>query len=248
MEKYRETGLRAVIKKRLAHFDLDVSVECLPGEILAVVGPSGAGKSTLLRCISGLEKPDQGEIICNGTIWSQGDRSLQSPQKRRIGLLFQDALLFPHMSLQENILFVCKQQDKALELLESMGIAHLKDRKPHQISGGERQRGALCQVLARKPHLLLLDEPFSALDVENRLALRERLISIPVEWNIPTLLVTHDLVDAMTMAGRIISLINGREDPRWLERQNALLSKDLEALSSTINKKKAHGKRVVEAA
>ncbi len=248
MKNTSETGLSAVIKKRLTHFDLDVSLECPAGKILAVVGPSGAGKSTLLRCISGLEKPDQGEIRCNDILWSKDDRSLQTPQKRRIGLLFQDALLFPHMSLLENILFVCKQHDKALELLESMGISHLKDRKPHQISGGERQRGALCQVLARKPRLLLLDEPFSALDVENRLALRERLINIPVEWNIPTLLVTHDLVDAMTMAGRIISLINGREDPHWLERQNDLLAKDLETISSTVNKHKSTQKCVGEAA
>ncbi len=243
-----EPGLHAVIRKKLTHFDLDVTLQCGRGEILAVVGPSGAGKSTLLRCIAGLEKPDDGEIRCDGKVWSRAERFMLKPQQRRIGLLFQDALLFPHMSLLENIQFVCKQEKEALNLLESMGIAHLKDSKPRQISGGERQRGALCQVLARKPRLLLLDEPFSALDVENRLSLRERLMSITAEKNIPALLVTHDLVDAMTMAGRIISLINGREDSRWLERQQELLAQDLEAVSNNINQPNAKKKYVDEAA
>ena len=219
-------GLRATVVKRLARYTLDVSLHCEPGELLALVGPSGAGKTTVLRCLAGLDAPDAGEIHCNGETWSVGRRLLRKPQARCVGLLSQDALLFPHMTVLRNVEFAMERGDDALSYLAALGVAHLRNSKPHAISGGERQRVALCQVLARRPRLLLLDEPFSALDVENRLALRARLLAVRDEQRLPIIHVTHDLEDAVTMADRVISLHDGREDPGWLERQLDLLERN----------------------
>ena len=216
-------GLRARIVKRLAHFDLDVTLECGPGELVALVGPSGSGKTTALRCLAGLEVPDGGEIAFAGATWSRGRTILRTVQKRRVGLLAQDAPLFPHMTVLRNVAFALSGGGDPLRLLTEMGIDHLRDRRPHQLSGGERQRAALCQVLAGRPGLLLLDEPFSALDVENRLALRDRLLALRDEWGVPVVHVTHDLEEAAAIADRVVSLRGGREDPDWLERQLDLL-------------------------
>jgi len=111
-----------------------------------------------------------------------------------------------------------------------MGIGHLQNKHPHQISGGERQRAALCQTLARRPKLLLLDEPFSALDIENRHALRQKLLAIQKQWDLPIIQVTHDLIEAMALSTRIISLQNGSEDSTWLQKQKALIAKDIQQL------------------
>lgn len=218
-------GLDAVLIKKLAHFSLDIALSCPPGEMLALVGPSGSGKTTALRCLAGLETPDAGEVRFDDELWSSGRKLLARPQARRVGLLSQDALLFPHMTVLGNVRFAqCGEGDPML-LLQALGVDHLRERRPHQISGGERQRVALCQVLARRPRLLLLDEPFSALDVENRLALRERLQAVREEQNIPVVHVTHDLAEAMTTADRVVSLRAGREDPDWLERQLELMER-----------------------
>jgi molybdate transport system ATP-binding protein len=111
-----------------------------------------------------------------------------------------------------------------------MGIGHLHNKRPHQISGGERQRAALCQTLARRPKLLLLDEPFSALDIENRHALRQRLLDIQRQWALPIIQVTHDLIEALASSARIISLREGREDEAWLQRQKKHIAKDIHLL------------------
>jgi len=219
-------GLHAAVRKRLADFALDVELSCAPGELLALVGPSGAGKTTLLRCLAGLETPDSGEIGFAGEVWSRGRRLLRTPQQRRLGLLAQDAPLFPHMTVLENVEFAMAPGDDARGLLAELGVAHLLRRRPHEISGGERQRVALAQVLARRPRLLLLDEPFSALDVENRLALRQRLLALRATGVAPILHVTHDLAEALALATRVVSLRDGREDPAWLARQMELLARE----------------------
>ncbi|TVM31567.1 ATP-binding cassette domain-containing protein [Oceanidesulfovibrio marinus] len=217
-------SLHATLHKNLQHFRLELRLDCGDGELLAIVGPSGSGKTTVLRCLAGLETLDDGEIRFGQETWCQGNRRHMTPQRRRVGLLSQDALLFPHMTLLQNVHFAAAQDMvPPSALLASMGLEHLQDCKPHEVSGGERQRAALCQVLARMPRLLLLDEPFSALDVENRFILRKRLHAIRTTWKIPVILVTHDLAEATAMADTVLSLRNGREDPAWLERQLRLL-------------------------
>ncbi len=221
--------LCATIRKALPHFTLEVELACGPGEMVALVGPSGAGKSTVLRCLAGLERLDDGAIHFGESRWAVRGRRSLPPQLRGVGLLAQDAPLFPHMSVFHNARFAAPKKFAsradidALALLESLGIAHLRHHKPHEISGGERQRAALCQTLMRRPQLLLLDEPFSALDVENRLTLRAKLLEIKDRRAIPIILVTHDLVDGMAMADRVISLRCGREDPGWLQKQLRML-------------------------
>lgn len=220
------SGLRAFLVKKLAHFTLRAELHCAPGELVALVGPSGAGKTTVLRCLAGLEAMDGGEISFNGAVWNSGRRKPCKIQARRVGLLSQECLLFPHMSVRSNVAFALNRGEDPMPLLQGLGVAHLRDRKPHEISGGERQRVALCQVLARRPQLLLLDEPFSALDVENRLALRERLAALREAEHLPVIHVTHDLGEAIVMADRVVSLRQGQEDPAWYIRQLAFMQQD----------------------
>jgi len=196
-----------------------------------LIGPSGSGKTTALRCLAGLETIDQGWIFFNGQCWNEsGSKYQMSPRHRSIGFLSQDYALFPHMSLEENIDFVLPGKEDPRDHLAAMGIAHLSSKRPHQISGGERQRAALCQTLARRPKLLLLDEPFSALDIENRSLLRELLKNEQLRLGLTIIQVTHDLTEALASSARVIALNQGQEDPAWLSRQRSLLLHDLRQL------------------
>jgi molybdate transport system ATP-binding protein len=220
-------GLDATLVKRLGRFTLSVHIQCAPGELTALVGPSGSGKTTVLRCLAGLDAPDSGRVALGDGLWEDTERGVRlSPQARGVGLLTQDYALFPHMTVLQNVAFAMTGTGDPGELLGAFGVGHLRNKKPCEISGGERQRAALCQTLARRPGLLLLDEPFSALDVENRMALRERIMDIKRTWDIPILHVTHDLADALVMADRIISLKNGRRDDDWLARQKELMASE----------------------
>lgn len=226
-----ENGLEAVLIKKLATCTLSVSLNCRAGETLVLTGPSGSGKTTVLRCLAGLEKIDGGTVHFLGKCWNNADTGLQvSPQTRGVGFLSQDYTLFPHMNLAKNIRFATADGDDPAELLEAMGIGHLQGKRPHQISGGERQRAALCQTLARRPGLLLLDEPFSALDIENRHLLRAKLAEVQRQWRLPIIQVTHDLVEALTVSTHTVCLRQGGEDPDWLQRQIELLQQDMEGV------------------
>jgi molybdate transport system ATP-binding protein len=229
--EFANRGLSARLCKRMEHFVLDVELRCAPGRVLAIVGPSGSGKTRVLRCLAGLEKPDRGEVRVDGDCWmdTRVGRCLP-PQRRSAGLLFQEYGLFPHMRVLENVAFAAQPGEDVEGLLARFGVAHLKTRRPAQLSGGERQRVALCQAIARRPRLLLLDEPFSALDIENRLALREELLRLKERWDAPILYVTHDLADALAVGDEILALRQGRVDEDWLERQLALLRQEHERL------------------
>lgn len=157
-----------------------------------------------------------------------------SPRHRLLGYLSQDYALFPHMSLLDNIRFVLPAEEDPMPLLAAMGIDHLAGKRPQQISGGERQRAALCQTLARRPRLLLLDEPFSALDIENRHLLRELLRREQQQSGLMIVQVTHDLTEALGSSARILSLCQGREDANWLQLQRRLLLHDLAQLRPEI--------------
>jgi len=223
-------GLAAHLVKRLAFFTLDLHLECAPGETVLLTGPSGSGKTTTLRCLAGLDRPDSGFIHFGGEYWHKSETGLHiGPRHRGIGFLAQEYGLFPHMTVEENVRFALKEPGGAAAYLDSVGIAHLRRRKPHEVSGGERQRAALCQSLASKPRLLLLDEPFSALDIENRQLIREYLAAVQKASGLAIVQVTHDLTEALTSAVRVIALDKGQAAPDWLERQRAALMQGLAA-------------------
>jgi molybdate transport system ATP-binding protein len=208
------------IRKKLANFTLEAALSCSAGTLTAVVGPSGAGKTTLMRIISGLDHPDQGAVRLHDRIWNDTEAGVfLSPQERRLGYVFQDYTLFPHLTVRNNIGFAAVNKDNIDQLLNRFGIDHLACRKPSKLSGGERQRVAICQALAREPTVLLMDEPFSALDVATRQSLRREFLELKDKLHIPILHITHDLEEASFLADNIFVLENGHASPEWLSRQ-----------------------------
>ncbi|WP_319543286.1 ATP-binding cassette domain-containing protein [uncultured Pseudodesulfovibrio sp.] len=207
------------IHKKLPHFDLQTEFSCAAGELTAIVGPSGAGKTTLIRIIAGLETPDSGAISLNNVPWTDSNTGDFIPtRKRKIGLVFQEYTLFPHMTVRRNITFGAVRPASVDALMQTFGISHLENQRPGSISGGERQRTAFCQALASEPDLLLLDEPFSALDTATRTFLCSLLSDIKKDLNIPILHVTHDLGEADQLGDHVIAVENGRITPDWFAR------------------------------
>jgi molybdate transport system ATP-binding protein len=197
--------------------DLQVDLRVAPGEVLAVLGPNGAGKSTLLRVLAGLLPPDGGRVAVGGTVWS--DRDVHVPAHRRsLGVVFQDALLFPHLTVGENVAFGLRtrgvrraaRQEAAEAWLRRVGLEGLAGRRPAELSGGQAQRAALARALVGDPALLLLDEPLSALDARTRLVVRAELRRHLAAFGGSTVLVTHDPVDAMALADRVVVVEDGR--------------------------------------
>jgi molybdate transport system ATP-binding protein len=186
-------------------FDVELALE-VGAETVALVGPSGSGKTTVLRAVAGLAKPTRGTIACGEDVWFDGDVNLR-PEQRSVGFVFQDYALFPHLTVERNVTF---GGGSAEGLLARMRISHLAKAKPGDLSGGERQRVALARALARRPQVLLLDEPMGALDPHTRAAVRGELHDLLRELRLPTLLVTHDFEDAAALADRIGVLSEGR--------------------------------------
>jgi molybdate transport system ATP-binding protein len=190
-------GLSAALAVPLRSFDLELTLDV--DGTFALVGPSGAGKSTVLRAIAGL--------VGGATVTVKGvDWTPLPPEQRRVGFVFQEYALFPHLTVRQNVAFAGPPGD----LLERFGIAHLADARPASLSGGERQRVALARALARRPEVLLLDEPLSALDPHTRDAVRGELRTTLRELGLPALVVTHDFVDAAALADGIGVLVDGR--------------------------------------
>jgi len=195
---------------------LDAQFSCAPGELVALVGPSGSGKSTLLRVIAGLARlsPEaQGKVQVDGTSWLDTERGLRlTPQERRVGLVFQDYALFPHLSARENIAAASSRADAlahADQLLAKVRLHDLGQRRPAELSGGQQQRVALARALAREPAVLLLDEPFSAIDQVTRQDLYVEIAALRRTLAMPIVLVTHDLLEAQRLADRIVILDGG---------------------------------------
>ncbi len=203
------------VSKRFSDFTAleDVSLEVASGSLTALLGPSGSGKSTLLRVIAGLEQPDEGEIVISGE-----DATGLAPQKRGVGFVFQHYAAFKHMTVQDNVAFglsIRKRpkeeiRERVAELLELVQLQAFARRYPAQLSGGQRQRMALARALAVEPEVLLLDEPFGALDARVRAELREWLRRLHDEVHVTTVFVTHDQEEAMEVADRIAVMNKGR--------------------------------------
>ena len=205
--------ISASFKRRLKYYDLDLSFTCATNKMMVMIGPSGGGKTTIIRMLAGLETPDEGQVIFGDEVWFDSARRINvTPQKRRLGYVFQDYNLFPHLNLLDNAAFAAVDKKEVDELFELFKISHLRKRKPHMVSGGERQRCAICQALARHPRLLLLDEPFSALDVVTRRGLREELKSLKGRLSCPIIYVTHDINEALFLADEILPVVEGKID------------------------------------
>ncbi|MET0627415.1 MAG: ABC transporter ATP-binding protein [Acidimicrobiia bacterium] len=212
-------GLDATIEVQLGTLDLHVALHASEGETVAVLGPNGAGKTTLLRTLAGLVPIDGGRIVVDGqTVDEPAARCFVVPERRSVGVVFQNYLLFPHLNVLDNVAFGLRSRHvtrsesrrRALEWLERVGLADRAAVKPAELSGGQQQRVALARALAIEPHLLLLDEPLAALDVGTRIELRRELRTHLASFPGARVLVTHDLLDAVALADRLVVLEEGR--------------------------------------
>jgi len=196
---------------------LDVELECAAGEVLALVGPSGSGKSTVLRCIAGVLRAREGRIAAGGEAWFDSRSGVALPPgERKVGFVFQNYALFPHMSAQANVeaamghVAAADRAGRARALLDRVNLKGLESRRPAELSGGQQQRVAVARALARDPRVLLLDEPFSAVDRSTRQILYRELATLRRDLAMPVVLVTHDLDEAAMLADRMSILHRGR--------------------------------------
>jgi molybdate transport system ATP-binding protein len=210
-------ALEFELERSLRQIELRVTLEVAGGETVALAGPSGSGKTTILRLIAGLARPDRGRVVCAGEAWLDSARGLSlAPERRNCGYLFQEYALFPHLRIWENVAYGMSavprraRYQRARELLSRFGIEALADARPAALSGGERQRVALARALARRPQVLLLDEPLSALDTRTRSGASRQLAAMLAEADVPALLVTHDFEEAALLADRVAVIDRGR--------------------------------------
>lgn len=190
---------------------IDARIET--GSFITLFGPSGAGKTTILRMLAGLVRPDSGRIVVDGVTWFDVERRIDlAPQKRAIGFVFQDYALFPNLSVRDNIAYAVAKGDARWvdELLELTGLGSLQERFPATLSGGQKQRVALARAVARKPALLLLDEPLSALDAALRSQLQDELANLHRRFGLTTVLVSHDLGEVFKLSQKVLCLEAGR--------------------------------------
>ena len=221
------------VRKKLKYFDIEISLSCADEKILVLIGPSGGGKTTIIRMIAGLETPDEGRISFDDKPFFDSSKGIKvSIQKRRLGYVFQDYTLFPHLNLYDNAAFAAEDKKYVNELFDLFKLSHLRQRKPHMVSGGERQRCAICQAIARRPRALLLDEPLSALDVITRRGLREELKNLKGKFLFPIIYVTHDINEALLLGDEILPIVNGHADYDWL-KHTAVRDKSLKAARET---------------
>lgn len=224
------------IEKTLGSFHLQVQLEA-GDEVLGLCGNSGCGKSLTLRCIAGVEKPDRGRIILNGVTLFDSEKHINlSPQKRRTGLLFQNYALFPNMTVRQNIRAGTlrdqqteeERSRKVSELMESFGLSELSGHYPRQLSGGQQQRTALARILVSEPQILMLDEPFSALDSELKFHLEAEVREVIRRFGKTVILVSHDRGEAYRLSDRIAMMCDGRTEKilskeEWLLQSNSVI-------------------------
>ena len=206
--------LNICLQKTWKEFRLDVAFEIPRGKVTALFGPSGAGKSSILRIISGLETADGGMISHGKEVWfDEAQRIHLPPQQRSIGFVFQDFALFPHLTVERNVAYGIKGKKRLNELkdlISLVGLSGYERYYPAQLSGGQKQRVALIRALARRPDILLLDEPLSALDWETRRQLQEDLKRIIKQFQVTTIYVTHDVTEVYKLADYVVVLASGK--------------------------------------
>ena len=211
--------VKNVAKRLGSHPAVDgVTFDVVSGDAMAILGPSGSGKTTLLRLIAGLETPDTGEIWLDGIRVATDGHTLVAPPERRIGFVFQDLALWPHMTVRQQLDFVLgstgvtrtERASRITDALACVRIDHLAARYPHQLSGGEQQRAALARALVAQPRLMLFDEPLASVDADLRAHLRHELASLQQSLGMTSVYVTHDREDAAAMANRILQMRAGR--------------------------------------
>jgi molybdate transport system ATP-binding protein len=210
-------SLQVDVRAHVGEFHLDARFELPPG-LTVLFGPSGSGKTRLLRLIAGLDQPAEGRITCDQRTFVEHSRTTLPVHRRRIGMVFQQPYLLPHRTVRANVALTAAgrtrhdRRDTARHWLERTGATPFADRRPHQLSGGQRQRVALARALAGGPRLLLLDEPFNALDLERRRRLRRLVRGLVDETHIPTLFVTHDLDELAELADQVLLADRGTID------------------------------------
>ena len=202
------------IEKELGSFRLRVKLE-IENEVLGLLGASGCGKSMTLKCIAGIEKPDRGRIVLNGKALFDAERRINlAPQKRRVAYLFQQYALFPNMTVTRNIAAgvrnKAEREDRVREILRAMDLTGLEDRKPAQLSGGQQQRVALARILVNDPDVILLDEPFSALDTDLRLSTEQETRRVIAAAGKPTIFVSHDRAEILRLSDRVCRMEDGQ--------------------------------------
>lgn len=207
------------IEKCIGNFTLKVCFET-EDDVLSLLGPSGSGKSMTLKCIAGIEKPDKGKIILNDRVLFDSEKGINlPPQKRKVGYLFQQYALFPNMSVRQNIevaLHYLPKNERAEAInvkLEEFHLKELEDKKPQELSGGEQQRVALARIMANNPEVLLLDEPFSALDSSLKWQLLDDMKKTLSEFNKDVIFVTHNIEEVIALSSDICNLNNGKSEP-----------------------------------
>ncbi len=192
------------ITKSLGNIELNVKLNIKQGEFIALTGASGSGKTTMLRVVAGLEEA-KGTIEVFGKNWQN-----LPPQRREIGMVFQDYALFNNMNIEQNLLFVSSDKELANRLLKLTELTNIKKQYPNQLSGGQKQRVALCRALMKRPKILLLDEPLSALDWKMRNVLQAEIAKVHKEFNLTTIMVTHDRAEIFKLANRVVELNAGK--------------------------------------
>jgi molybdate transport system ATP-binding protein len=209
--------IQASLTKKLhganGDFALSVDLNIAQGQFIALFGPSGVGKTTLLRCLAGLENPEQGKLMVDGKTWFDNHAHINlAPQQRYVGYMFQDYALFPNMSVRGNLEFARRKganKARVNELLDMMDLGELQQRKPETLSGGQKQRVALARALASEPRLLLLDEPFSALDTSMRARLQDEVLRLQRHFGLTTIIVSHDVSEVYKLADTVMILESG---------------------------------------
>jgi len=207
--------LECSITKRLhaasGIIDLDIQLSVNEGEIITIFGKSGAGKTTILRILAGLTLPDSGFVQLGNETWFNSVTKIDlSVKHRSTGFVFQDYALFPNMSIRENLEFAFKDKKKVDELLDFVQLTNLQHRMPHTLSGGQKQRVALARALVKKPKILLLDEPLSALDIDMRQDLQDLILKINKEFNVTIIIVSHDLAEIFKLSERVYVIDEGK--------------------------------------
>ena len=203
---------------------LDVTCDIEEGSFISLYGPSGAGKTSMLRMLAGFMRPDEGRIKVADEVWFDSQKKINViPQRRPVGFVFQDYALFPNMNVEQNILFALPKNNSRIiidELLEVTGLKGFRDKKIQFLSGGQQQRVALARAIARKPRLLLLDEPLSAIDNEMRSNLQKTLLAVHSAFEVTAIIVSHDITEIIKLTSKTIQLENGRlqqyQDPSKL--------------------------------